>query len=112
LGNFSMDVAFRTQPHYLIGELIQGGEKRGDVSISYKWKDLKLSLGCMLVGSPMGFDYDYTINNKWYKTDAHLYYIENGNMLHLTASWNFSHGRKYKAADRILNNSDNDSGVR
>jgi hypothetical protein len=112
LGNFSMDVYFLTQPHYLTGEFIQGGEKRGDVNISYKWKDLKFSLGCMLVGSPMGFDYNYTINNKWYKTDAHLYYSENGNMLHLSASWNFSHGRKYKAADRILNNKDNDSGVR
>lgn len=112
LGNVSMDACFCTQPHYFTGEIAQGGEKKGDVNISYKWKDLKLSLGCLLIGSPMGFDYNYKINSKWYNTDAHLYYPENGNMIHISASWNFSHGRKYKAADRILNNKDNDSGVR
>ena len=71
-----------------------------------------LSLGCLLIGSTMGFDYNYKIDSKWYKDDAHLYYLDNANMIHISASWNFSHGRKYKAADRILNNKDNDSGVR
>ena len=111
-GNFSVDVIFRTQPHYFSGEISQGGEKDGDINIHYKWKDLKLSLGCMLIGSTMGYDYCYNINSKWYKSDAHLYYLNNANMIHISASWNFSHGRKYKAADRILNNKDNDSGVR
>ena len=111
-GNFSVDALFRTQPHYFSGEKSQGGEQRGDINIHYKWKDLKFSLGCLLIGSTMGFDYNYKINSKWYKDDAHLYYLDNANMIHISASWNFSHGRKYKAADRILNNKDNDSGVR
>ena len=112
IGNWDMSASFSTQPYYCTGETVGGGEKQGDVDVSYSWKNLKLSLGCLLVGSPMGFDYNYKINSKWYKADGHLYYLNNGNMVHISASWNFCHGRKYKAADRILNNSDNDSGVR
>lgn len=112
LGNWGMSACFATAPQFYSGEQYGDGEKQGDINVSYKWKDLKLSIGCLLVGSPKGFDYTANTESRWYKSSSHLYYINNGNMIHISASWNFSHGRKYKAADRILNNSDSDSGIR
>lgn len=94
------------------GETRSAGEKKSTLTVSYKHKNLRLGLSCLLLGYPQGFDYKNRTNSKYYVSRGVTYIKNNGNMLMFTLGYTFSHGRKYKTDRRILNNSDKDTGLR
>ena len=96
----------------LSGESRSAGEKQSTLTVSYKHKNLRLGLSCLLLGYPQGFDYKNRTNSKYYVSRGVTYIKNNGNMLMFTLGYTFSHGRKYKADRRKLNNSDNETGLR
>ncbi len=96
----------------LSGETRSAGEKQSTLTVSYKHKALRLGLSCLLLGYPQGFDYKNSTNSKYYVSRGVTYIKNNGNMLMFTLGYTFSHGRKYKADRRKLNNSDMESGLR
>lgn len=96
----------------LSGESRRAGEKQSTLTLSYKHKNLRLGLSCLLLGYPQGFDYKNRTNSKYYVSRGVTYIKNNGNMLMFTLGYTFSHGRKYKADRRKLNNSDNETGLR
>lgn len=112
LGRWTMSYSFWPPAKSLWGETISGGERGSQLTVSYKHKNLTLGMGCMLLGYAQGFDYTSSTNSKHYKANGTSYMKDNGNMVYVTLSYNFSHGRKYNAEQRKLSNSDNDSGVR
>lgn len=96
----------------LSGESRSAGEKQSTLTVSYKHKNLRLGLSCLLLGYPQGFDYKNTTNSKYYISRGVTYIKNNGNMLMFTLGYTFNHGRKYKTDRRKLNNSDNETGLR
>lgn len=94
------------------GETRSAGEKQSTLTVSYKHKNLRLGLSCLLLGYPQGFDYKNRTNSKYYVSRGVTYIKNNGNMLMFTLGYTFSHGRKYKTDRRKLNNSDNETGLR
>lgn len=112
LGKWSVDYNFSTADKWLSSENVQGGENSSTLVVSYKYKDLQASVGCLLLGYPKGFDYTMQTDSRYYRDNYHTTIKNNGNMLFFNLSWKFSHGRTYKAAQRKLNNRDNDSGIK
>lgn len=96
----------------LSGESRSAGEKQSTLTVSYKHKNLRLGLSCLLLGYPQGFDYKNTTNSKYYVSRGVTYIKNNGNMLMFKLGYTFSHGRKYKTDRRKLNNSDKETGLR
>ena len=96
----------------LSGETRSAGEKQSTLTVSYKHKNLRLGLSCLLLGYPQGFDYKNRTNSKYYVSRGVTYIKNNGNMLMFTLGYTFSHGRKYKTDRRKLNNSDKETGLR
>lgn len=94
------------------GETRSAGEKQSTLTVSYKHKNLRLGLSCLLLGYPQGFDYKNRTNSKYYISRGVTYIKNNGNMLMFTLGYTFSHGRKYKTDSRKLNNSDKETGLR
>lgn len=94
------------------GETRSAGEKQSTLTVSYKHKNLRLGLSCLLLGYPQGFDYKNRTNSKYYVSRGVTYIKNNGNMLMFTLGYTFSHGRKYKTDSRKLNNSDKETGLR
>ena len=94
------------------GETRSAGEKQSTLTVSYKHKNLRLGLSCLLLGYQQGFDYKNRTNSKYYISRGVTYIKNNGNMLMFTLGYTFSHGRKYKTDSRKLNNSDKETGLR
>ncbi len=112
LGNWTVMADFYNTPKSYYGESMNGGENSSDVRINYKWKDLQVGLGAILVGYPHGYEYPGHTDSRYYKSHYKTWIEDNGNMVYITLSYNFSHGRKYQTEQRRLNNSDYDSGIR
>ena len=112
LGNWTVNADFYTTPKSYYGERMSGGENSSDLRVNYKWKDLRVGLGAILVGYPQGYEYPGRTDSRYYKSHYKTWIKDNGNMVYITLSYNFSHGRKYKAEQRKLNNADYDSGIR
>lgn len=112
LGNWTVNADFYTTPKSYYGESMSGGENSSDVRINYKWKDLQVGLGAILVGYPHGYEYPGHTDSRYYKSHYKTWIEDNGNMVYITLSYNFSHGRKYQTEQRRLNNADYDSGIR
>lgn len=112
LDPWSLTYDFSPASKSLDTETISGGENSSDVSLSYKYKTLRLSLGCLLLGYPGGYKYTSETESRYYRSNSYTTIRNNGNMLYFRLSWNFSHGRTYKSGERHLNNSDSDSGIK
>lgn len=112
LGNWTVMADFYNTPKSYYGESMSGGENSSDVRVNYKWKDLQVGLGTILVGYPHGYEYPGHTDSRYYKSHYKTWIEDNGNMVYITLSYNFSHGRKYQTEQRRLNNADYDSGIR
>lgn len=112
LGRWSVDYYFAPAAKSLFSETISGGENISNLDVSYKHGNLTVGVGCLLLGYAQGFDYTSSTTSQYYSSNGHTHIKNNGNMVYLNLSYNFSHGRKYHAAQRKLNNSDNDSGIK
>lgn len=112
LKKWYVEYYFANAREQLSGETRSAGEKQSTLTVSYKHKNLRLGLSCLLLGYPQGFDYKNRTNSKYYVSRGVTYIKNNGNMLMFTLGYTFSHGRKYKTDRRKLNNSDNETGLR
>lgn len=112
LGHWSMDYYFMTDDHWLDGESIQNGENESQLSVSYKCKGIKATIGCSLLGYAKGYDYMTQTVSRYYKDENHTSVRDNGNMVFISLSWHFSHGRTYKTTQRQLDNRDKDNGIK
>lgn len=91
---------------------MSSGENVSDINVSYTWKGLRVGLGAILVGYPKGYEYTGRTDSRHYKSRNSTWIKDNGNMVYFTLAYNFSHGRKYKTAQRKLSNSDYDNGIK
>ena len=76
----------------------------------YTHKNLRVGLGAF---NPFTDNYEEQTEN-WNKYASYKktnYVKESSQMFLASVSYNFSFGRKFKAGQRRVNNSDNDSGV-
>ena len=112
LGRWNVSASFYTAPKSYFAESMGKGENQSNLSVSYKYKDLKVGLGVLLLGYPQGYDYVGKTDSKYLQSTSHTYIKDNGNMVYFTLSYNFSHGRKYQTERKKLHNSDNDNGIR
>lgn len=112
LGRWNVSASFYTAPKSYFAESMGKGENQSNLSVSYKYKDLKVGLGVLLLGYPQGYDYVGKTDSKYLQSTSHTYIKDNGNMVYFTLSYNFSHGRKYQMERKKLHNSDNDNGIR
>lgn len=112
LGRWNVSANFYTAPKSYFAESMGKGENQSNLSVSYKYKDLKVGLGVLLLGYPQGYDYVGKTDSKYLQSTSHTYIKDNGNMVYFTLSYNFSHGRKYQTERKKLHNSDNDNGIR
>lgn len=112
LGRWNVSASFYTAPKSFFAESMGKGENQSNLSVSYKYKDLKVGLGVLLLGYPQGYDYVGKTDSKYLQSTSHTYIKDNGNMVYFTLSYNFSHGRKYQTERKKLHNSDNDNGIR
>lgn len=112
LGNWSASADIYNAPKSFFGESMTGGERNFNLNVSYKYKNLQVGVGGILVGYAQGNIYESSTTSHYYKNTGVTQIKDNGNMIYFTLSYNFSHGRKYKADQRRLSNSDNDNGIR
>ncbi len=112
LGNWDISYSFETAFKSMQGETISGGENDSSLDVNYRYKGLRVGLGVNLLGYAQGYDYYNETRSKYFRSIGHTYIKDNGNMIYINLSYNFNHGRKYNAGNRLLNNSDNDNGIR
>ncbi len=112
LGKWNISYWFRNSFKSLWGEDITGGENGSNLEITYRHKNVQVGLGCLLLGYAQGYNYTNETNSRYYRSTSSTRIKDNGNMLFFSFAYNFSHGRKYNAGNRIIENSDHDSGIR
>lgn len=112
LKKWYVEYCFANAWEQLSGETRSSGEKQSTLTVSYKHKNLRLGLSCLLLGYPQGFDYKSRTNSKYYASRGVTYIKNNGNMLMFTLGYTFSRGRNYKSDKRRLNNSDKETGLK
>ena len=94
------------------GEKTNGGEPTSNLAVTYSYKNWQFGVLGLFVFYPHGCVYKDELFNKYVQQKNKRRLADQGNMLVFTASFNFSHGRKYHTGSRKLNNSDRDNGIR
>ena len=94
------------------GEKTNGGEPSSNLAVTYSYKNWQFGVLGLFVFYPHGCVYKDELFNKYVQQKNKVRLADQGNMLVFTASFNFSHGRRYHTGSRKLNNSDRDNGIR
>lgn len=94
------------------GEKTNGGEPTSNLAVTYSYKNWQFGILGLFVFYPHGCVYKDELFNKYVQQKNKTRLADQGNMLVFTASFNFSHGRRYHTDSRKLNNSDRDNGIR
>lgn len=94
------------------GEKTNGGEPTSNLAVTYSYKNWQFGILGLFVFYPHGCVYKDELFNKYVQQKNKVRLADQGNMLVFTASFNFSHGRRYHTGSRKLNNSDRDNGIR
>lgn len=94
------------------GEKTNGGEPTSNLAVTYSYKNWQFGVLGLFVFYPHGCVYKDELFNKYVQKKNKTRLADQGNMLVFTASFNFSHGRRYHTGSRKLNNSDRDNGIR
>lgn len=94
------------------GEKTNGGEPTSNLAVTYGYKNWQFGVLGLFVFYPHGCVYKDELFNKYVQQKNKTRLADQGNMLVFTASFNFSHGRRYHTGSRKLNNSDRDNGIR
>lgn len=107
---FSLTWEMNTNWNNFWGETLSGGENIQVMGAYYKHKNLRMGLG---VVNP--FTNDYKVQNEnWNKFASYKtrnYIKESAQLFFVNLSYSFSFGRTFKAIQKKVSNSDNDSGV-
>ena len=107
---FSLFWQMNTNFNKFWGETLSGGENIQMLAMYYTHKNLRVGLGAF---NPFTDNYKQQTEN-WNKYASYKkanYVKESSQMFLASVSYHFSFGRKFKAGQRKVNNSDNDSGV-
>lgn len=94
------------------GENTNGGEPTSNLAVTYSYKNWQFGVLGLFVFYPHGCVYKDELFNKYVQQKNKVRLADQGNMLVFSASFNFSHGRRYHTGSRKLNNSDRDNGIR
>lgn len=92
------------------GETMNGGENIQIMGLKYNHKNLSVAVGAF---NPFTDNYKQQTEN-WSKHASYkksMYINESSRLFLVQFAYNFSFGRTYKAGQKRVNNSDNDSGV-
>lgn len=109
--NWMLSASVRSKSDAVFGEKHLYKNGRSDIQLSYRLKSAKLGLGIM---NPFFKNGEINREKLLYKNspkDSRTYLTDLGNMIYLSFSWNFSIGKKHKAGEVQLFNSDHDSGI-
>ena len=109
--NWSLYYLVQTNWNSFRGETLKGGENIQALQLGYRHKDLMVG---MMVINPFTDNYKQESEN-WNRYASYRrsnYLKESSRLFVVTLSYNFSFGRKFKAAQKRVSNEDNDSGVR
>ena len=96
----------------VLSEKTNGGEPTSNLAVTYSYKNWQFGVLGLFVFYPHGCVYKDELFNKYVQQKNKTRLADQGNMLVFTASFNFSHGRRYHTGSRKLNNSDRDNGIR
>lgn len=108
--NFSMMGQFRKFQNSLYGETINKGENQTAFMVMYGRQNLQVGLGIM-------FPFTNNYKTGWERLSkvaparSETYIKESGQMFAIRLGYTFEFGRKHKAGNKSLNNSDNESGI-
>ena len=107
---FTAGFIMETNWNWFYGETMNGGENIHIIMLGYKHKDLSLTAGMF---NPFVDNYKQQSEN-WSEYASYKksnYIKESSRMLIFQLTYNFSFGRTFKAGQKRLNNTDDDSGV-
>lgn len=107
---FMLMYQLNTNWNWFWGETLSGGENIQIIMAKYNYKNLSVGIGAF---NPFSDNWKVQSEN-WnqYASSKKTSYIKESSRLFVASvSYNFSFGRKYKAGQKRLNNSDSDSGV-
>ncbi|MDH6303488.1 hypothetical protein M2459_000579 [Parabacteroides sp. PF5-5] len=107
---FTLGGGLFTNWNWFYGETMSGGENIHYMMLSYRHKNLSITVGMF---NPFADNYKQQ-NENWSKYASYhrsTYIKESSRMLLGRLTWNFSFGRTFKAGQKRLNNTDDDSGV-
>lgn len=107
---FTAGFIMETNWNWFYGETMNGGENIHILMFGYKHKDLSLTAGMF---NPFIDNYKQQSEN-WSEYASYKksnYIKESSRMLIFQLTYNFSFGRTFKAGQKRLNNTDDDSGV-
>jgi hypothetical protein len=108
--NVTTAIGLETSQDSFLGETMNGGENIHFVMLGYKYKSASLTL---MMLNPFVDNYKQETEN-WsqYASFRRAMYInDTSRFVALRFTWNFSFGQKFNAAQRKLNNADEESGV-
>jgi hypothetical protein len=103
-------IGIETSQNSFLGETMNGGENIHYLMLGYKYKSASLTL---MMLNPFVDNYKQETEN-WsqYASFRRAMYInDTSRFVALRFTWNFSFGQKFNAAQRKLNNADEESGV-
>jgi hypothetical protein len=109
--DFDLNFALYSRRNSLWGENINFGEDYQTVDIGYKYNALKFGIG-MLYPFKKEWSGGYENLSNLLREKSWTHITDNGHMLYLRFSWNFSYGKKGKSFTKNLNNEDNDNGIK
>ena len=108
--NFSFNYMMFTNRNWFWGETMNGGENIQQIMFSYRHKNFSVGIGAFNLLS----DNFKVQTENWSKHASYkkaMYIGESSRLFLAKVSYNFSFGRTFKAGQKKVNNSDNDSGV-
>lgn len=108
--NFALGGQFRKIQNYLLGETIKKSENQTVLMAMYTKQNFQAGLGVMFP-----FTNNYKVGKERISRIApfrsETFVRETGQMVVLRVGYTFEFGRKHKAGNKSLNNSDTDSGI-
>jgi hypothetical protein len=110
-GNFDLNLVFYSRRNSLWGEYVNLGDDYQSIDVGYKYKDVKFGIGMLY---PFKSDWSGGSENlsSLMREKSMTHIADNGRMLYLRFSWNFSYGKKSKSFTKDLNNEDSDNGIK
>ena len=112
LGKFSLMAGTSIRNKSMAGVYIDYGENDGYIQLDYTHNNLSIGASWYYPFTSEGWSAGTrTMPNRYLNFNRWTYIKDNGNMLNFNLSWRFSSGRKHKAGQKTLSNSDNDSGI-
>lgn len=68
LGPWTVSANFYNTPKSFYGENMNGGENTPDLNVMYRWKNLCVGLGAILVGYPQGYEHPGYTDSRYFKS--------------------------------------------